>query len=796
MNLKEFAEKIKKTLPEAKKLLADKGLVIKTQTAVLDEKIVQKVIAELTPKKPARVVKVIKKADIDSIKDQSGEMTVGQKAFKVMEQAKKPADEKKEEKETPPNVEKKADKTLESSIPAGKTAEAAKPHAELDTVVDVADLLAKRKDAQRIKSKAFDEEGRFVPRGFQEQSLFKPKQKKRKSKYKKLKLEKDKEIEQQQQEEQGPLTEITLKEEMVSIGELADKMHLKITDIIGALLKENILVTINQQLDINLAAKIGQLFNITVKTDFSEKEDSKIKYDVHFLESSEGEDTSENLVIRPPIVTIMGHVDHGKTKLLDAIRSSRIAEGEAGGITQHIGAYQVEVKGKKVTFLDTPGHEAFTALRARGSQITDIVILVVAADDGVMPQTIEALDHAKAAGVPIIVAVNKIDLPGANPDRVKTQLTEHGLVAEEWGGKTIFCNISAKQKIGLNELLDTVLLVAEVEDLKANPRKKAQGIVVESKLSQQRGPVATILIKGGTLRKGDPFVIGPTYGCVRAMFNDLGKEVEEAPPSYPVEILGITEVPRAGEIFQVVASEKEARDMALTTAASQKEQQLSQKRKTSLALQSQSLQKGELKTMNIILKADVQGSLEALLSSIQKLSTEQISVNIVHSGTGVINKSDIILASASGAVIVTFNAGVQNEARSLASEEGVEIREYNIIYKMLEDLELAMKGMLEPEYETIEIGRAEVRSIFSSSKIGTIAGGFVLQGVIRRHSLAKVYRGNKLVHEGKLNSLKRFKDDVKEVQNNFECGFTIEKFDDLKEGDQVVFFEEREKVRS
>jgi translation initiation factor IF-2 len=779
MNLKEFAEKIKKTLPEAKKLLADKGLVVKTQTASLDEKIVQRIITELSPKKPARVVKVIKKADIDSIKDQSGEMTIGQKAFKVMEQAKKPADEKKEEKETSPNLEKKAEKVAEAAVPPAKPTEVAKATAGLDTVVDVADLLAKRKDAQRIKSKAFDEEGRFVPRGFQEQSLFKPKQKKRKSKYKKLKLEKEKEIEQQQQEEQGPLTEITLKDEMVSIGDLAAKMRLKITDIIGALLKENILVTINQQLDINLATRIGQLFNIVVKTDFSEKEDSKIKYDVHFLESSEGEDTAENLVTRPPIVTIMGHVDHGKTKLLDAIRSSRIAEGEAGGITQHIGAYQVEVKGKKVTFLDTPGHEAFTALRARGSQITDIVILVVAADDGVMPQTIEALDHAKAAGVPIIVAVNKIDLPGANPDRVKTQLTEHGLVAEEWGGKTIFSNISAKQKIGLDELLDTVLLVAEVEDLKANPHKKAQGIVVESKLSQQRGPVATILIKGGTLRKGDPFVIGPTYGCVRAMFNDLGKEVEEAPPSYPVEILGITEVPRAGDIFQVVASEKEARDMALTTA-----------------LQSQSLQKGELKTMNIILKADVQGSLEALLSSIQKLSTEQISVNIVHSGTGIINKSDIILASASGAVIATFNTGVQNEARALASDEGVEIREYNIIYKMLEDLELAMKGMLEPEFEMIEIGRAEVRSVFSSSKVGTIAGGFVLQGVIRRHSLGKVYRGNKLIHEGKLNSLKRFKDDVKEVQNNFECGFTIEKFDDLKEGDQVVFFEEREKVRS
>lgn len=795
MNVKEFAEKLKKTIPEVKKLLADKGVTVKTQTAVVDEKVAQQIMTDLAPKKQVRVIKVIKKADIDSIKDQSGEMTAGQKAFKVLEQAKKPVEEKKEEKAAP-QPEVKSEKAPVADAHPDKITDTLKPAPELSGVVDVADLATKKKDGQRDKAKVFDNEGRFVPRGFQEQNLFKPKQKKRKSKYKKLKLGKEQIEEVQQAETEGPVTEITLNDEMISIGELAKKMNLKITDIIGALLKENILITINQQIDVALSSKIGQLFNITVKTDFSEKEDSKIKYDVHFLESSEGEDTKENLVSRPPIVTIMGHVDHGKTKLLDTIRSSRVAEGEAGGITQHIGAYQVEVKGKKVTFLDTPGHEAFTALRARGSQITDIVILVVAADDGVMPQTVEALDHAKAAGVPIIVAVNKIDLPGANPDRVKTQLTEHGLVAEEWGGKTIFANISAKQKIGIDELLDTILLVAEVEDLKANPQKKAQGIVVESKLSQQRGPVATILIKGGTLRKGDPFIIGPTYGCIRAMFNDLGKEVDQAPPSYPVEILGITDVPRAGDIFQVVGSEKEARELAMATAASQKEQQLSQKRKTSLALQSQSLQKGELKTMNIILKADVQGSLEALLSSIQKLSTEQVSVNIVHSGTGVVNKSDIILASASGAVIATFNTGVQNEARALAGDEGVEIREYNIIYKMLEDLELAMKGMLEPEFEMIEIGRAEVRSVFSSSKVGTIAGGFVTQGLIRRHSLGKVYRGNKLIHEGKLNSLKRFKDDVKEVQNNFECGFTIEKFDDLKEGDQVVFYEEREKVRS
>lgn len=792
MNLKDLAEKLKKTIPEVKKLLADKGVTVKTQTAVLDEKIVKQIITELTPQKAARVVKVIKKAQIDSIADQSGELTAGQKAFKVMEQAKKPVEEKKEVKPQEAS-DKKPEKT--PAVPGKEAVDPAKAKPEMDTVVDVADLLARKKDP-RIKSKAFDEEGRFVPRGFQEQSLFKPKQKKRKSKYKKLKLEKEQIEEQQKEEEQGPITAITLKEEMLSIGDLAAKMHLKITDIIGALLKENILITINQQIDISLATKIGSLFNINVQTDFSEKEDSKIKYDVHFLEASEGEDTAENLKPRPPIVTIMGHVDHGKTKLLDTIRSSRIAEGEAGGITQHIGAYQVEVKGKKVTFLDTPGHEAFTTLRARGSQITDIVILVVAADDGVMPQTIEALDHAKAAGVPIIVAVNKIDLPGSNPDRVKQQLTEHGLVAEEWGGKTIFCNISAKQKIGIDELLDTVLLVAEVEDLKANPNKYAQGIVVESKLSQQRGPVATVLIKGGTLRKGDPFVIGPAYGRIRAMFNDLGKEVEEAPPAYPVEILGITEVPRAGEIFQVVGSEKEARDLAMVSAAKQKESQISQKRKTTLALQSQGLQKGELKTMNIILKADVQGSLEALLTSIQKLSTEQVSVNIVHSGTGIVNVSDVLLASASNAVIATFNAGVQNEARALAGDEGVEIREYTIIYKMLEDLELAMKGMLEPEYETVEIGRAEIRSIFNSSKVGTIAGAFVTQGLIKRNSQVKVYRQNKLIHEGTLSTLKRFKDDVKEVQHNYECGFTIDRFDDLKEGDQAVFFEQREKARS
>ncbi len=806
MKLKELADKLGKDIKEVKQYLEQKGIEFKNINSVLDTAIVKEVTDFFQPPvKQKRVIKVIKKKDIDSLAAEAGkeeEDSLSKKAFKVLENKKKEAEEKNKEETEPTSQSEEAHTAGQSELReealSDKEQDTEKKKADTG-IVDVTELVnpAKPGEVKRHGTRVFEKSDRTFVKEQNVLDVFKPKQKKRKSKYKKLKQRKL--LEERAQEEQellnNPLSEVVLNQESFELGDLARLMHLKVTDVIGALLKQGMMITINHKVDLDLAKKIGGLFNIEVKADFSEKEDSKIKYDLHILESSEKEDNETNLKERPPIVTIMGHVDHGKTKLLDTIRSSRIIEGEAGGITQHIGAYQVTVTGKKITFLDTPGHEAFTALRARGSQVTDIVILVVAANDGIMPQTKEAIDHAKAAQVPIIVAINKIDLPEANVDRVKQQLTEHDLLPEDWGGKTICCEISAKANIGIDNLLDMILLVAETEELKANPDKKAQGIVIESQLSKQKGPVATVLIKAGTLKKGDPFVVGSVHGRVRAMFNDLGKEVEKAPPAYPVEILGLTDVPRAGEIFQAVGSEKEAREMAEQKAIAEKDQLLLKKR-TTLASLAQSLQNGvEAKSLNIVLKADVQGSLEALNTSIQKLNTEKVSVNIIHTGTGIVNESDIMLAKASEAVVLSFTVGVQQEAAAVAEKEGVEIREYNIIYKLLEDLERAMQGLLEPEYEDVEIGKADVRAVFKYSKVGAIAGGFVTEGVLKRNCQVKVLRNKKIIFEGTLNTLKRFKDDVKEVQNNYECGFTVERFNDFQEGDQIIALEKREKAR-
>lgn len=574
-------------------------------------------------------------------------------------------------------------------------------------------------------------------------------------------------------------TKITFYESL-TVQELAKKLHREPSEIIKKLFLLGVMATINQTLDKDAIELIAAEYGVEVE--------EEIRVDLTDLESLVTEDAPEDLVERPSVVTIMGHVDHGKTTLLDSIRKTKVTEGEAGGITQHIGAYQVKVNDKKITFLDTPGHAAFTTMRARGAQVTDITILVVAADDGVMPQTIEAINHAKAAEVPIIVAVNKMDKPSANPDRVMQELTEHGLVPEAWGGETIFVNISAKQGQGIDNLLEMILLVSEVEEYKANPKRKANGTVIEAQLDKGRGSVATLLVQNGTLKVGDPIVVGNTFGRVRAMVNDLGRRVKEAGPSTPVEVTGLNEVPQAGDLFIVFEDEKTARQVGETRAARQLASQRNEKTRVTLDNLFEQMKQGEIKELNIILKADVQGSAEALAASLQKIEVEGARVKIIHSGAGAITESDIILATASNAIVIGFNVRPDVNAKRAAESENVDVRLHRIIYKAIEEIEAAMKGMLDPEFEEKIIGQAEVRTTFKVSKIGTIAGSYVTDGKITRDSGIRLIREGVVVFEGELDTLKRFKDDVKEVATNYECGITIKNFNDIKEGDIIEAF--------
>jgi translation initiation factor IF-2 len=484
----------------------------------------------------------------------------------------------------------------------------------------------------------------------------------------------------------------------------------------------------------------------------------------------------------------MGHVDHGKTSLLDAIRETNVIATEAGGITQHIGAYQVEHSGKKITFVDTPGHEAFTAMRARGAQVTDIAILVVAADDGVMPQTVEAINHAKEANVPIIVAINKIDKPGANPERVKQELTEHSLVPEEWGGETICANVSALKREGLKELLEMILLVAEVSEFKANPNRPARGTVIEAELDKGRGPVASVLVQKGTLNIGDMIMAGPSFGRVRAMMDDKGQRIKKAGPSTPVEVLGFSEVPQAGDIFIVVEDEKLARHIAARRQTKKREDELKTNARVSLEDLFKHIKEGQIKELGIIVKADVQGSVEALSQALERLNTGEVKVNIIHGGVGAITETDIMLASASNAIIIGFNVRPDVNARKAAEIEKVDVRLYRVIYDAIEDVKAAMSGLLDPEYREVTLGRAEIRKIFKASKIGTIAGCYVVEGKIERDAGVRVVRDGIVIHEGKLDSLKRFKDDVKEVVQGYECGLALERYNEIQEGDVIEVF--------
>ncbi|MGG3913101.1 translation initiation factor IF-2 [Rossellomorea vietnamensis] len=568
--------------------------------------------------------------------------------------------------------------------------------------------------------------------------------------------------------------------ESLTVSELAKKLHKEPSEIIKKLFMLGVMATINQELDKDSIELIAGEYGVEVE--------EEIKVDATDLEVYFTEDTKEQTVERPSVVTIMGHVDHGKTTLLDSIRNTKVTAGEAGGITQHIGAYQVEVDEKKITFLDTPGHAAFTTMRARGAKVTDIAIIVVAADDGVMPQTVEAINHAKAAEVPIIIAVNKMDKEAANPDRVMQELTEYELVPEAWGGDTIFVPLSALSGEGIDNLLEMIVLVSEVEELKANPNRLAQGTVIEAQLDKGRGSVATLLVQNGTLKVGDPIVVGNTFGRVRAMVNDLGRRVKEAGPSAPVEITGLNDVPQAGDRFVVFEDEKTARSVGEARASQALQAQRGEKSKVSLENLFEQMKQGEMKDLNLVLKADVQGSVEALAASLMKIEVEGVNIRIIHTGVGAINESDITLASASNAIVIGFNVRPDVNAKRTAEAEGVEIRLHRIIYKVMEEIEAAMQGMLDPEFEEKIIGQAEVRQTFKVSKVGTIAGSYVTEGKISRNSGVRLIRDGIVIFEGELDALKRFKDDAKDVAKGYECGITIKNFNDVKEGDVIEAF--------
>ncbi len=575
------------------------------------------------------------------------------------------------------------------------------------------------------------------------------------------------------------LTEIEIPES-ITVKDLAAEMKKTTADVIKKLLGYGIMATINQEVDYDTAYLVAQEFGITAK-----KKEIVTDEDILFDDS---EDKEEELVERPPVIVVMGHVDHGKTSLLDAIRKTNVIEGEAGGITQAIGAYQVKVDDRLITFLDTPGHEAFTAMRARGAQITDIAILVVAANDGVMPQTVEAINHAKSAGIPIIVAINKIDLPESNPERVKQELMKYELVPEEWGGDTIFVPISAKNGQNIDQLLEMVLLEADVLELKANPNKQAKGAVIEARLDKSKGTIATMLVQRGTLDVGDTIVVGSSIGRIRAMKDDKGKNVKFAGPSTPVEIMGLTEVPEAGETFYEVKNEKVAKHLIEKRKNQAREKAINQGTKITLDNLFSQMEEGKLKVLNLIVKADVQGSVEAVKQSLEKLENEEVRVKVIHAAAGAVNQSDVTLAKVSNAIIIAFNVRPDNTAKEIAEKDEVEIKQYSVIYQAIEDVEAAMKGMLDPKYEEKVIGNVEVRQTFRISNVGTIAGAYVLSGKVERNAGVRIIRDNIVIHEGHLSTLKRFKDDVKEVGKGFECGMQIENYNDIKEGDIIEVY--------
>jgi len=610
-------------------------------------------------------------------------------------------------------------------------------------------------------------------------------QKPNKNKKQQNKKNNGKQNKKQQRDSQPEVKEIPAKityQDGITVGELAEKINVDSSEIVKKLFLLGIIANINQSLDEETLELIVDDYGVEIEKEIViNEEDLSIYFD--------DEEDDEDAIERPAVVTIMGHVDHGKTTLLDSIRHTKVTAGEAGGITQHIGAYQIENDGKKITFLDTPGHAAFTTMRARGAQVTDITILVVAADDGVMPQTIEAINHAKEANVPTIVAVNKVDKPTANPDRVMQELTEYGLVPEDWGGDTIFVPLSALSGDGIDSLLEMIVLVSEVQELKANPDKRAVGTVIEAELDKSRGPSASLLVQNGTLNVGDSIVVGNTYGRIRAMVNDLGQRIKSAGPSTPVEITGINDVPQAGDRFVIFSDEKQARRIGEARHEENILQQRQESKNVSLDNLFEQMKQGEMKDLNVIIKGDVQGSVEALAASLMKIDVEGVNVRIIHTAVGTINESDVTLANASNGIIIGFNVRPDTGAKRSAEAENVDMRLHRVIYTVIEEIESAMKGMLDPEFEEQVIGQAEVRQTFKVSKVGTIAGSYVTDGKITRNAGVRVIRDGVVQFEGELDTLKRYKDDVKEVAQGYECGITIEKYNDLKEGDIIEAYE-------
>ncbi len=631
-------------------------------------------------------------------------------------------------------------------------------------------------DLNKIDDEVIEE---LIPENVSDDGVKKQKLKKGKDKLRDNNQVKNKDrAKKEEKVKKGPIT-VKIPDE-IGVGELAERLQVPATEVIKKLMMLGVMASISQSVDYETASLIAEDFGAIV-----EKEIILTREDILF---NDFEDTEDQLEPRSPVVVVMGHVDHGKTSLLDAIRSTNVIDTEAGGITQHIGAYRVRVNDRKITFLDTPGHEAFTAMRARGAQVTDIAIIVVAADDGIMPQTIEAINHAKAANVGIVVAINKIDREGANPDRIKQELTEHGLVPEDWGGDTICVEISAKMRLNIEELLEMVLLVADMRELKANPNRRAKGTVIEAKLDKGRGPVASILVQNGTLKAGDTVVVGTSFGHIRAMFDDKGKAVKKAGPSVPVEILGLDSVPEGGEIFYAVEDERMAKQVIEARKQKLKEERLVSSNVVTLDDFFNKVQEGQIKDLNIVIKADVQGSVEAVKQSLERLSNDEVRVNVIHSGVGAVRESDVMLAYASNAIIVGFNVRPDAGALISAEDKGVDIRLYRVIYTAIEEIEAAMKGMLDPTYKEEVTGHAEIRQTFKVSGVGTIAGCYVTDGTITRNTQVRIVRDGIIVHEGELASLKRFKDDVKEVNSGYECGLSIERFNDIKEGDVVEGF--------
>mgnify|MGYP004462513477 CR=1 FL=1 len=804
----DIAKELNVTSKDIIEKLASVGVEVKSHQSVLETEqlgMVLDIYTQLHDMGDAKLVKPVKE-----VKEEKAEVKEEKKEEKKPEQkpepkeekqpapkpkAEKPAERKPEKKETAkpaPAAEKKPvkeNKKPENKPVKKKKEEPARPAETIEQIeqTENAFVVEAKTDVRYVDTRTSTADLEKIETTERLESMVDDNMNKLeggRSKKKKKNKNREKQMQQETKrpapgpEEKAP--EVVEIPEEITVGELAQRLDKSAAEIVKKLLMLGIMATITQTIDYDTAALIAEEMGIEVK-----KEVVLTKEDILF---SEEEDRPEDLVPRPPVVVVMGHVDHGKTSLLDAIRNTSVISTEAGGITQHIGAYSVRLNDRDITFLDTPGHEAFTTMRARGAQVTDVAILVVAADDGIMPQTIEAINHARAAGVTIVVAINKIDKENANVERVKQMLVEQELIPEEWGGDTVCVEISAKKNINIDGLLEMVLLIADMKELKANPNKPAKGTVIEAQIDKGRGPVATVLVQEGTLNVGDIVIAGTAVGHVRAMVNDKGRRVKTAGPSTPVEILGLSEAPSGGDNFRVVKDEKLARDVAEARRREQKENQFNSTVKVSLDNLFSQIDEGNMKELDVIIKADVQGSVEAVRQSLEKLSNDEVRVRAIHGGVGAINESDVMLANASNAIIVGFNVRPDAGAVSAAERQEVDIRLYRVIYQAIEEIEAAMKGMLDPEYKEVVIGHAEVRQTFKVSGIGTIAGAYVTDGKITRNAQIRIVRDGIVVHEGEIDSLRRFKDDVKEVAESFECGIGIEKFNDIKDGDVLECF--------